>query len=503
MLVGRNCFVCLICFWILSILCQYVTTSVIVIRNVGGDKFETSNCNKCGIDNAYCSPPNYCMCNFYYKTYYKVEGDKPGCVSDSNQVEGCKFHIKDLSSRSRQSYFALKKNHILGDLNHASKLENCKIHSGAYWIQYSQWGNLFDGTNRTLKDFKIAKVGIQVWVRFIGGDSFYTGLLIKLQLSCGEIHSCVAFKSLGIMKTMDTPVKDTSTDNSTTTETNLAIEPKRKKETDMPKWLFCVVIGLSVLVLLIVTISCAYCLKRKNEGSSRLPCFHKKSHRPRGNTFTGTALLSVDPKESLPEPVIDRYKIEECDDAVYLDPDAVFESRRKPKENHYDYAYMNSHNMKNKIPKSPSDGVKNHEYADISDNIKSKSKKLSSDGVTNHEYADISGNIKSKFKRSPSDGVTNHEYADITPEKVEHPYANPDSIPCPESRKSIGYAILDGATKKTIQRDASEYQPLMLQNTDSKKSKNDRSPDSPTYFQLEGNFKDENENNDDSDEVAV
>lgn len=206
-----------------------------------------------------------------------------------------------------------------------------------------------------------------------------------------------------------------------------------KKKEGIPNWIIGLIIGVVILIIFVGICVVVFIKRRKRKPRQ------KKSQKVKQGKFKEPILSQTDNNRNSIHDQVAMYVSHENHvelSSAYVDPDLVFnrDSSEKVKNPNYDYAYSG-------LPKPPLPAEK-------------------------------------------------HEYMVIVP---DHPYTDPDHLPCPDSRKSLGYAILKGVdnvdtaplSSPTL---SSEYQALsleqkadpLLQNSDEKKS-----PSSPKYFQLD------------------
>ena len=199
----------------------------------------------------------------------------------------------------------------------------------------------------------------------------------------------------------------------------------------MAKWMLWVGIGV-VLVILVVICVVVFVVKRRKRQRRN----HKSSKKSIKKSKEVLTPQTDDNRNSIHDQVAmyvthdDHVELS----SAYVDPDEVFnnDSSEKVKNPNYDYAYSHS-----ALPPPPAE---------------------------------------------------KHEYMDIEP---DHPYTKPTPLPCPDSRKSLGYAILKGVDdvkEPSSPPVPSEYQALTLEENDNPLMQDEeypKSPGSPKYFQLD------------------
>ena len=205
---------------------------------------------------------------------------------------------------------------------------------------------------------------------------------------------------------------------------------EEKKE--LSKWMLGLIIGVALVIILVIICVVVYIIKRKERKGKQRKSKKSKSKKSKEALVTQTDgnRNSIHDQVAMYISHEDHVEIS----SAYVDPDAVFnkESSKKIKNPNYDYAYTHHNGL------LPRPGEK-------------------------------------------------HEYMDIDP---DHPYDKPAPLPCPDSRKSLGYAILKGVddVKEPPSSSApSEYQALTLEKNDNPLAEDEdrKSPGSPKYFQLD------------------
>ena len=197
------------------------------------------------------------------------------------------------------------------------------------------------------------------------------------------------------------------------------------------KWMIWVIIGVVFVFILVICVAVCVVKRRKRTRQN-----HKSSKKYIKKSKEVLTAQTDDNRNSIHDKVAMYVSHEDHVElsSAYVDPDDVFnkkDSSKKIKNPNYDYAYSHS-----ALPQPPAE---------------------------------------------------KHEYMDIAP---DHPYAEPAPLPCPDSRKSLGYALLKGVDdvkEPPSPSLPSEYQSLTLEENDTALVQDDdgKPPGSPEYFQLD------------------
>uniref|UniRef100_A0A7M5X3F6 Cnidarian restricted protein n=1 Tax=Clytia hemisphaerica TaxID=252671 RepID=A0A7M5X3F6_9CNID len=439
---------CLSCLFVLAhvFVVSFVYGEEIKIkRDLNSDQFFKECCNVCcGNYQAFCTGTSkLCQCE-YNRTYYTNKKGKESCFLKSDILKECQYQVVNKQTLQGNFYFDITSQEgvdtELGALTFSptSNVKKEKLHSCGFITLHFHSGPNWDVGATT--DF-ILKKHKQHQLLYLKANpsSEYQGKLVRLTISCDGLESCVMLKFKGNMKeeigfdqqyngTLDNSSPRTSRRPSTT----------NTPDSDSKTWLIALIAGIAVLFLVTVIIIIVYCVRHnKKKGATKRADkvkYRKKTDKSKNN------LISKQGEDSNRNSIHDHVSMyvsreDELErHSVYVDPNYVFDDNGKQKQKvknpNYDYAYS----QHDELPPLP----------------------------------------------------TKHEYADIDP---DHPYDNPESLPCPESRKSMGYAVLHGvdSNQPGSVTSTADYQALTLEDKKDNPlhQKDPNSPDSPKYFQLD------------------
>lgn len=274
-----------------------------------------------------------------------------------------------------------------------------------------------------ISDFQLIYSKGKLKLKFVGYPKDYSGKLLKLTVTCDSKTSCLMFKIEGKMKTITEDATNFNEIVKTTASPHI-----EDKEKVMSKWKLWVIIGVILVVSLVVIFFIVFIVKRKRK--------QKRNHQNSKKSIKKSKKVLTTQIDSNRNSIHDQVAMYVAHDEhaelsnAYVDPDDVFNkgSSKINKNPNYDYAYSHS---------------------------------------------------------AMPPPAEKHEYMDI--EAPEHSYAKPAPLPCPDSRKSMGYAILKGVDdvkEPSSPSVPSEYQSLTLEENDNLLAQ-DEDPGSPTYFQLD------------------